>query len=241
MSAAPAIVAGAAALAAVALPGRAMARPADVIDRPRPGAGDIRRGRRPGEEVAAGELAEALAAQLRAGATLPEALGGVTPGEPLAGPLVRVTRALDRGAPLDEALRDLAVGGPPERRLLVAALLLSARHGGRAADALDGVAGTLRDRRAVTAELSAQTSQARFSAWVLMALPPIFLVLASSLDRRIPGALVTPPGAVALLVAVALEAIGFVWTRRILDGGAAAVTAADPDGSGESNRPGGGA
>ncbi|MGB4318244.1 MAG: type II secretion system F family protein, partial [Candidatus Microthrix parvicella] len=94
-----------------------------------------------------------------------------------------------------------------------------ARHGGRTADALDGVANTLRDRRAVAAELAAQTSQARLSAWVLVALPPLFLVLGSVVDPRLIGAVATPAGVVVLAVAVALEVVGFVWSRRILASG----------------------
>lgn len=176
------------------------------------------------EGVVAGEVAEALAARLRAGVSLPDALGQVSVAEPLRAQVAELSLALRRGVPLTEALQALAADAPPERRLLVAALQLAARHGGRTADALDGVAGTLRDRRAVTAELAAQTSQARFSAWVLVALPPLFLVLGSLVDPRIPGAVATPIGAGAVLVALGLEGAGFVWTRRILASGAQAIS-----------------
>ncbi|MEZ5383691.1 MAG: type II secretion system F family protein [Microthrixaceae bacterium] len=177
------------------------------------------------EGSAVGELAERMAARLRSGASLPEALAGATSTGALEPHLARLRRQLRRGDPLDGALVEFAERGGDDRRLLVAALRMAARHGGRSADALDGVAGTLRDRRAVAAELAAQTSQARLSAWVLLALPPLFLALGSMVDRRLLGALATPAGLVTLLVAAAFELAGWAWIRRILATGARAVGA----------------
>jgi tight adherence protein B len=117
----------------------------------------------------------------------------------------------------------LGVGGSAERALLVAALRMAARHGGRTADALDGVAGTVRDRTAVSAELAAQTSQARYSAWVLAALPPLFLALGSMVDPRLLGALASPGGVMALLGALAFELAGAAWIRRILSSGSRSI------------------
>ncbi len=176
------------------------------------------------EQRAVGELAERLAAQLRSGASLPEALtGATTTTEPLSSDLATMRTLLRRGEPVDGALAAFGASGTAERALLVAALRMAARHGGRTADALDGVAGTVRDRTAVSAELAAQTSQARYSAWVLAALPPLFLVLGSMVDPRLLGALASSGGAIALLCAVAFELAGAAWIRRILASGSRSI------------------
>ena len=176
------------------------------------------------EQGAVGELAERLAAQLRSGASLPESLvGATTTAEPLGADLAAMGTLLRRGEPVDDALTAFGVGGSAERALLVAALRMAARHGGRTADALDGVAGTVRDRTAVSAELAAQTSQARYSAWVLAALPPLFLALGSMVDPRLLGALASPGGVMALLGALAFELAGAAWIRRILSSGSRSI------------------
>ena len=176
------------------------------------------------ERGAVGELAERLAAQLRAGASLPEAMtGAAATVEPLETDLAALRTRLRRGERIDDALASFGNVGSAERALLVAALRMAARNGGRTADALDGVAGTVRDRTAVSAELAAQTSQARYSAWVLAALPPLFLVLGSLADPRLLGALATPGGALALLGALAFELAGAAWIRRILASGSRSI------------------
>lgn len=176
------------------------------------------------EDGAVGDLAEGLAAQLRAGASLPEAIAGASARvEPLGTDLATMRRQLRRGESVDGALAAFAVDASAERALLVAALRMAARHGGRTADALDGVAGTVRDRTAVSAELAAQTSQARYSAWVLAALPPLFLILGSTVDPRLLGALASPGGVLALLVALGFELAGAAWIRRILAAGSRSI------------------
>lgn len=197
-------------------PGTVAAAPDGSPQRPAGAAG--------GEGPAVGELAERLAAQLRSGASLPEAIAGAsTTEERLGGDLETLCRKLRRGEAVDESLAEFGAVGSTERALLVAALRMVARHGGRTADALDGVAGTVRDRTAVNAELAAQTSQARYSAWVLAALPPLFLVLGAVVDPRLLGALVSWGGAAALAVALAFELLGAVWIRRILIAGARSI------------------
>ena len=89
--------------------------------------------------------------------------------------------------------------------------------GGRAADALDRLASSLRDRLDAVAEAQALSTQARLSAIVVGAAPLGYLVFASLVDARSVTALVgTGVGRVCLVVGVALEALAAVWMRRIV-------------------------
>ena len=101
------------------------------------------------------------------------------------------------------------------------ALALAATAGGPQARAVDGVADTLRERRAVAAEVRAQSAQARLSALVIGLLPVAFLAWAVVTDRRTAVFLVaSPPGWACLVAGIALEAAGALWMRRILRGAA---------------------
>ena len=93
--------------------------------------------------------------------------------------------------------------------------------GGPQARAVDGVAATLRERRAVVAEIRAQSAQARLSAVVIGALPLLFLLWAVATDRRTAAFLVAGPAGWACLGAgVGLEVVGGLWMRRLLRGAA---------------------
>src|SRR2546430_2127149 len=75
--------------------------------------------------------------------------------------------------------------GPPAGvRLAATAMALSVESGGAPARAIDGVATTLRANLAVSGELRAQSSQARYSGLVIALAPLAFGGLAMSTDPR---------------------------------------------------------
>ena len=100
------------------------------------------------------------------------------------------------------------------------ALALSTSVGGRAADALDGLAASLRERLAVAAEARALSAQARYSAWVIGVLPLGWLAVTTVADPRALSPLVTTDaGRVCVALGLALELLGAFWIRTILRGG----------------------
>jgi len=165
---------------------------------------------------------DAVARSLRSGASLRQAVGeaaDAVPG-PLGADLGRVDVALAHGDPLVIALdRWLSARALPGVRLAVAALSLGAEAGGASAQAVDGVAATLRTNLDVAAEVRALSSQARLSALVIALAPVAFSLLAATTDGSTASFLLrTPLGLVCLAIGLGLDAVGFLWMRRIAAG-----------------------
>ena len=104
----------------------------------------------------------------------------------------------------------------PGVRLAVAALCLGVETGGAQARAVDGVASTLRDRLAVTAEVRALSAQARLSALIIGVAPVGFGAFAAATDPRTARFVFhTVPGLLLLATGLALDALGWLWMRRL--------------------------
>lgn len=211
-----------AALASSEYPGPVSAR--RLIERWAVGLAASARRRRPDDDLR--DLASALedlGRSLRGGASLAQAISEVAAAgdDPVRHELRRLDARVGGGASLGEALADWrASSDRPGVALAVGALTVANRAGGSRAQAVDQVAATLRERRALADELRAQSSQARLSALVLVACPVVFAALASSVDPRVVGFMVTHPfGWGCLVIGLGLEAAGGWWMARITRGG----------------------
>lgn len=163
---------------------------------------------------------DALARALRSGASLPQA---VDEGYQRADPVVRrslveVRRAVHLGVGLATALDDWARRCPtPAVRLTVASITLGLEAGGTTAQAIDAVASRVRDRLLLGREVAASTAQARASVTVLVSLPPLAAVLLGGVDGRSVGFLIsTPAGWLLVVIAVALDLLGWWWMRILI-------------------------
>lgn len=186
-----------------------------------PGLARLRR-RSERRQVAAGlpALLEEVARSLRAGLSLRSGLTGAVhlgPGA-LRRDMDEMVTRLDRGAALSDVLEAWAderhdVAGV---RLAVAAITLAAQSGGRMAQALDGVADTLRSEVALASEVRSLAAQAEASAALIAVLPLVFGFVAGAADPRTLGFLTgTSLGAACLVIGVMLDIVGFAWMRRI--------------------------
>ena len=208
-----AAVAGGPGLAGVAAAGL-LAGPLLVV-RTRRGRADARL-----EQALPGAL-EAVARSLRSGASLRQAVeeaGSASgTGRVLAGELSRAAAEAAHGASLVTALEAVGARRPlPGVRLGVAALCLGAETGGAQARAVDGVAATVRERLAVSAELRALSSQARISALVIGLAPLGFGAFAAATDPRTSEFLLhTPAGLVLLVTGLILDALGWLWMQHL--------------------------
>lgn len=162
---------------------------------------------------------EHVAAELRGGGTVISALArlGAAPGA-VATDLRRVQARTQLGLSLVDSLeRWPTEHDAPGVRAAAGAFAVAASLGGSAADAIDGLATSLRHRRDAAAEARALSSQARLSAVVVGAAPVGYLVFSSVVDPASVGVLTgTGVGRVCLVIGVALECVAALWIRRIV-------------------------
>jgi tight adherence protein B len=174
--------------------------------------------------VAVPEMLERVASELRSGGTIASAvaIGGAVDG-PLAADLALVGTRVRLGASLADALREWS----RERRVpgvdaSAGALAMCASVGGASADALDGLASSLRDRLAVAAEARALSAQARMSAIVVGGAPIAYIGWSAIVDPHSLQVLVgTTMGRACLAAGITLEALGAWWMRAIVSSGGA--------------------
>jgi tight adherence protein B len=169
--------------------------------------------------VALPAVLEQVAAELRGGGTVAIAVERLAADPGAVGPdLRRVHVRTQLGLPLEEAL----AGWPtdhdgPGVRAAAGALAVAAAMGGRAAEAIDGLAASLRHRLDAIAEAHALSAQARLSAVVVGAAPLGYLAFSALVDPHSVTALIdTGVGRVCLVAGLGLEALAALWIRRIL-------------------------
>lgn len=173
-------------------------------------------------EDTAARVVVALADELRAGRSPPQALAVVAEsGGPLAGSLAVAARATGLGGDTEVALRDVAAAAPAGAELhrLAAAWQLSRTSGCSLADVLDAVAGDARDRRQRRRLVAGLLSGPRATAGLLAALPVLGVLMGSALGADPVRVLTsTGPGQLALAAGVGLDIAGVLWTERLVRG-----------------------
>ena len=170
-------------------------------------------------EAALPGAVDAMARGLRSGASLRQAVAEAatsTPGE-LGRDLARLATATDQGAALVDSLEEWGRRRPVTGvRLVVSALCLASEMGGATAQAVDGVAETLRQRLSARAEARSLATQARVSAAVIAVAPVAFCAVASATDPRTLHFLFgTAPGLAFLSAGLVLDVVGALWMARI--------------------------
>ena len=169
------------------------------------------------------QLPEALALQaaaLRAGRSTLGSLRSV--GSDVSGKLrdevERVIRQVDLGGSLDQALERLVRRSrSKDVEIWVTAMLVHKQTGGNLATVIDSLSERVRERAHMRAELRALTAQGRLSG-IVIAIAPIafFLVLSVTAREQMRVIYSTSLGLTLLIVGLSMEALGFLWIRRIL-------------------------
>ncbi len=168
------------------------------------------------------ETLEHVASELRSGGTVATAIAAVAAGEgPLAPDMARVDTRVRLGASIVHALRawstERAAAGVDAS---AGALAVCSTVGGRSADALDGLATSLRDRLGVAAEARALSSQARMSAMVIAGAPVAYIAWSALVDPHALQVLTgTLFGRACLALGLGLEGLGGWWMRSIVRSG----------------------
>lgn len=166
------------------------------------------------------ESIAALAAALRGGLSLPQAVALVAAHQPrpIATEFALLVRKQRLGVPIARALDDFASRVPQRESLMLAAIIrLSDRLGGGMAAPLERLAAAARRHNALREKLHALTSQARLQGWVLAALPIALMALFFLTDDRVARlALHTHAGWAILGIVAVMECIGLWFMHRIV-------------------------
>jgi tight adherence protein B len=164
---------------------------------------------------------EVVASALRAGHSLVGALSVVIEdaAEPSRTEFRRVIADEQLGVPLEDAI-DVVVRRMDCHELTQVGLVASLQRqtGGSAAEVLDRVTETIRERGELRRLISSLTAQGRLSRWILTFLPLILLAAIGILNPSYAAPLFTEPlGRILLTVAGILIVIGSLMIKKIVD------------------------
>jgi tight adherence protein B len=166
------------------------------------------------------EALDLLSRALRAGHAFQTAMGMV--GDELKQPVgPEFKRTFDQqnfGLPLRDALNQLAERVPIlDVRFFVTAVLIQRDTGGNLSEILDNLAHVVRERFKIRRQVRVHTAHGRFTAFVLLSLPAGLAILLSMLNPDHMALLFRERmGQLMLILAMVMQAVGFVWIRKII-------------------------
>lgn len=166
------------------------------------------------------EALDLLSRALRAGHAFQTALGmvGDELKEPVGPEFKKTFDQQNYGLPLRDALNQLV-----ERvtvldvKFFVTAVLIQRETGGNLSEILDNLAHVVRERFKIRRQVRVHTAHGRFTAFVLLSLPAVLAVALSMLNpEHMEPLFHERMGQMALIVAMLMQAVGFVWIRNVI-------------------------
>jgi tight adherence protein B len=167
------------------------------------------------------ETLQLLASALRSGHSLIGALSLVVEQapEPIRREFAQVLTDDQLGLPLDQALRNVAER-MKSRDMRQVGLIgeLQRTAGGNAAEVLDTVVGTVRERAEVHRLARTLTAQGRMARWILSLMPvALGLLMLAAAPQLMKPMLTSTGGQVALVLAALLVLAGSAWIKQIVE------------------------
>jgi tight adherence protein B len=166
------------------------------------------------------EALDLLSRALRAGHAFQTAMGmvGDELKEPVGPEFKKTFDQQNFGLPLKDALLQLAERVPIlDVRFFATAVLIQRETGGNMSEILDNLAHVVRERFKILRQVRTHTAHGRFTAVVLLSLPPF---LAAALTFIAPDHMellfTHRTGQMMLIVALIMQTIGFVWIRKVI-------------------------
>ena len=166
------------------------------------------------------EAIDTLARAVRAGHAFPTALEllATEMSEPVAGEFRKLFEEQKFGLPLRDALLNLAERMPiVDVKFFATAVMLQRETGGNLAEILDGLSYVSRERFKILRQVRVYTAQGRLTMILLMALPPIIVLVMMFMNPGFMSPLFTDPIGHALIAAgIVLQTIGYLLIRKII-------------------------
>ena len=161
---------------------------------------------------------ELMARCVRAGQTMSQALQAVADefDPPISDEFSFCYEQMNLGLSPELAMRDLARRtGLLEIKVFVLAMLIQTQTGGNLAEMLDKLSAIIRERFKIAGKILALTGEGRMQALVLLALPPLLLVVVMMCNRTYVEIFFTRPS--ILITMFVFEVIGAIWIRKIVN------------------------
>src|SRR6185295_6094481 len=166
------------------------------------------------------EALDLLSRALRAGHAFQTALGMVADEvkAPVGPEFKKTFEQQNYGLPLRDSLLQLTERVPIlDVRFFATAVLIQRETGGNLAEILDNLGHVVRERFKIRRQVRVHTAHGRFTALVLLSLPAALGVALTFLNPEHMHVLFTEPiGRMMLMVAMVMQAIGFVWIRQVI-------------------------
>ena len=156
---------------------------------------------------------------LRAGHSFQQAMNSISTemDGPVSEEFGRVFRETQHGMTLSDSMdRMVERVGSDDLEMMCTAILIQREVGGNLSEVLENIAGTIRSRLSLKAEVKTRTASGRLSGYMVGALPVILLVAISVINPEYSGTLFsTSAGHIMLAVGAVMEVIGFVVIQKI--------------------------
>ena len=166
------------------------------------------------------EAIDTLARAVRAGHAFTTALEMIATevSEPLASEFRKLYEEQKFGMPVRDALMNLTERVPlVDIKFFVTAVMLQRETGGNLAEILDNLSYVIRERFKIQRQVKVHTAQGRLTMALLMAMPPVVVVILLIFSPEFVHPLFYDPIGHALLVAsIALQTVGYFVIRRII-------------------------
>jgi tight adherence protein B len=167
------------------------------------------------------EAIDLLGRSIRAGHAFSTALELIATemDEPIAGEFRKLFEEQKFGLPLRDALFNMGERVPLiDVKFFGTAVLLQKETGGNLAELLDKLSYVIRERFKILRQLRVYTAQGRLTLMILMALPPVLLLILSIMNPEFVKPLFHDPlGRNMIAVGIMLQATGYFMIRRIID------------------------
>ncbi len=139
--------------------------------------------------------------------------------EPVAGEFRKLFEEQKFGLPVRDALLNLAERIPlMDVKFFVTAVMLQRETGGNLAEILDKLSYVIRERFKILRQVRVFTAQGRLTMMILMSLPPGITIMMYLMNRDFIIILFRDPlGHLLLATGIALQFIGFLLIRRIIN------------------------
>ena len=166
------------------------------------------------------EALDLLSRALRAGHAFQTAMGMVADElkAPVGPEFKKTFEQQNFGLPLRDALDQMTERVPIlDVRFFVTAVLIQRETGGNLSEILDNLAHVVRERFKIRRQIRVHTAHGRFTAFVLLSLPPLLAVALMIINPDHMNLLFHEKiGQTVLMVATVMQAIGFFWIRKVI-------------------------